>query len=152
MAITLWTDTFVTLANANNSRYLADNENWNQKTDAEKEILLKNATKRLNWQLYQGSRESTTQALEWPRNISQRDPWPSYWFEDAYMENILGEATSAQVAWDIAPLNVNDLSGQEVSRVDKICEVARDLLKAYMLIRSPVQFDNWSDEERSPLS
>lgn len=143
MAITLWTDTFVTLEDANASRYLAGNENWLQKTDPEKETLLKNATKRLDWQTYRGSREETTQALEWPRNISQAEPWKSHWFVDDYMEDILGEATSAQVAWDLAPLNINDLAGQEVSRVDMICDVTRDLLKAYLFIRSPLNFDSW---------
>lgn len=75
MAITVGTDTYVTLAEANT--YVDDNyiststkyTTWSALTDSDKEIYLKKATKKIDRQLLRGLKAIATQTLEFPRAI-----------------------------------------------------------------------------------
>ena len=75
MAITVGTDTYITLAAADTyvaANYLSTDTKyttWDNLTDANKEIYLKRATKRLDRQYLRGIKAVSTQTLEFPRAI-----------------------------------------------------------------------------------
>lgn len=75
MAITVNTDTYISLADA--STYVAANyistdteyTTWTALTDGNKEIYLKKATKKIDRQIIRGVKAVSTQALAFPRTI-----------------------------------------------------------------------------------
>jgi hypothetical protein len=75
MAITVGTDTYISLADANT--YVSNNypttateyTTWNNLTDANKELYLKKATKKIDRLLLRGVKAVSTQTLEFPRAI-----------------------------------------------------------------------------------
>jgi len=143
MTISLYTDTFCTVANADLSRYLIKNSNWNALQSADKEKYLKSATKIINWIRFRGERQSDSQALEFKRTI-ERLNYPEHHFTDAYIEAQLAEATSAQVAYDLAPLSLAQIKGGIVLKEDVVCHAAREILREYIQHFSPTMY---SEEE-----
>lgn len=88
MAITVGTDTYIGLTDANT--YVANNyvttstsyTTWNALSDANKEIYLKKATKKIDRQMLRGLKAVDSQALEFPRAIRSNDRF--------YNNNIVG--------------------------------------------------------------
>lgn len=73
MALTLFEDTFVTIAVADLA--LADEPDWVALSDAAKEKALRNATSSLDNKNWLGSAKLSTQPLSWPRTaFSYYDP------------------------------------------------------------------------------
>lgn len=133
--LTLWTDTFCTLPQANASRYLVNNAVWAGLTNAEKRQRLKDATDVLNRLRYRGVRDSSTQALSWPRSMKYLR-WPAFWFEDAYINNEIAQATCAQVAYDIHRPGLEKLKGQSRATRGEHSPRAMDILTPYLYINS----------------
>ena len=86
MAITVGTDTYITLADADT--YISNNYvttsteyiTWDALTDANKEIYLKNATKKIDRGIYRGIKAVSTQTLEFPRALKtfyRREDYPN---------------------------------------------------------------------------
>jgi len=125
MAITVGTDTYISLADADT--YVADNyvstdttyTTWDNLTDANKEIYLKKATKKLDRQILRGTKAVSTQTLEFPRalysnysrddfpllNISLNGDWVietavSQYVLDAQVEEALGIVVGGATAND----------------------------------------------------
>ena len=75
MAITVGTDTYISLADANtymSSNYVSTSTEyttWDALSDGDKEIYLKNATKRIDRQILRGVKAVETQTLEFPRAL-----------------------------------------------------------------------------------
>lgn len=75
MAITVGTDTYVSLSDADT--YISNNyvststefTTWDALSDGDKEIHLKNATKRIDRQILRGVKAVDTQTLEFPRAL-----------------------------------------------------------------------------------
>ena len=144
MTITLWTDTFATVAEADASRYLRSNKNWTAKTTPEKEGLLKDATNSLNRLRYRGTRDESDQSLSWPRSMNS-DRYPAFWFETAYMYNEVSDATCAQVAYDIHRPMGEKLKGQALQMKRDCAPIAKDILRPYMYHTSPNMYEDPSD-------
>ena len=88
LAITVGTDTYITLADADT--YISNNYvttsteyiTWDALTDANKEIYLKNATKKIDRGIYRGIKAVSTQTLEFPRALKtfyRREDYPNLW-------------------------------------------------------------------------
>ena len=86
MAITVGTDTYISLADADT--YVAANyvsgdtkyTTWDDLSDGDKEIYLKNATKKLDRQILRGVKAVSTQTLEFPRALYtnyRREDYPN---------------------------------------------------------------------------
>jgi len=144
MTITLNTDTFCTVASADASRYLVSNENWTNKTTAQKENYLKSATKIINRLRFRGAMDVSTQALEMPRSMAYLN-YPENYFTDAYMADRFAEATAAQVAYDLMPPRVSDLKGGIVMKDDKVCPAAMEILRPYIAHLSPTSPYDYED-------
>jgi len=77
LAITVGTDTYISLADADT--YMSNNyvststefTTWNALTDGDKEIHLKNATKRIDRQILRGIKAVDSQTLEFPRALKR---------------------------------------------------------------------------------
>ena len=85
MAITVGTDTYISLADADtymSSNYVSTSTEfttWDALSDGDKEIYLKNATKRIDRQLLRGIKAVETQTLEFPRALrSNNFRWSYY--------------------------------------------------------------------------
>lgn len=72
MTITVGTDTYISLADANTyfENETLKNDAWDAICDDKKEILLKLSTKKLDLLSYIGVKTESTQALEFPRSFS----------------------------------------------------------------------------------
>lgn len=85
MAITVGTDTYISLADANtymSSNYVSTSTElttWNALNDGDKEIYLKNATKRIDRQILRGIKAVDSQTLEFPRAIKSNDAYYNYY-------------------------------------------------------------------------
>lgn len=75
MAITVGTDSYISLTDANtymSNNYLSTSSElatWNALSNADREVLLKKATKKIDRQILRGVRATNTQVLEFPRAI-----------------------------------------------------------------------------------
>ena len=73
MALTIGTDTYISLADAKTyvtSNFATNDEKyigWNALTDSDKEVYLRRATKRIDRQIYKGIKAIESQTLQFPR-------------------------------------------------------------------------------------
>jgi len=82
LAITVGTDTYISLADANtymSANYISTSTEyttWDALSDGDKEIYLKNATKRIDRQILRGIKAVDTQTLEFPRALKSCHRYP----------------------------------------------------------------------------
>jgi hypothetical protein len=85
MAITVGTDTYISVTDADlymANSYVSTSAEliaWNLLSDGDKEIHLKNSTKRLDRQMLRGIKAVDSQILEFPRAIQSNDPYYNYY-------------------------------------------------------------------------
>lgn len=140
MALTKYTDTYCTVAEADASASLINVDQWQIKfTDAEKEKWLKAASKMIDRLRFLGSRQSDNQAMQFPRNFGFDTTffYDSWFYSTTKIEERLAEGTSAQVAYMISPLQVGQNSGGTLPNRIIISDDAKRWLEPYLNIANP---------------
>lgn len=119
MAITVGTDTYISLTDANtymSSNYLSTSTElatWTALSNADKEILLKNATKKIDRQILRGVKAVETQALEFPRALHEVTNYTNYWIVE---ESVSQKVKDAQVEEALASV----IDGSNANRRAKL--------------------------------
>ena len=138
MAITLWTDTFCTVAEADVSIALFDNNIWLDKTTAQKESYLKAVTKLIDLQVFRGEVAVDGQVLQFPRSFdsvtegADRIYYPEDFYSTATQTKRLAQACSAQIKKMLSPVQVDDIKGGAYDDRYTLCDEAKEYIKIYM--------------------
>lgn len=114
MALTLFTDTYATVATADANYQLSTNTRWTELEPMDKETHLKAATNIIDTEHFQGAKDDSAQALKFPRAFIEYGAWPEEIFITAEINARLANACCAQVAYMLAPMSQQQLKGRKM--------------------------------------
>jgi hypothetical protein len=144
MTLTLWTDTYCTVADADLSIALFDNNVWLDKTTNQKESYLKVASKMIDLLVFRGDPAADGQPMQFPRDFDtilqaeDRIYYPDEFYTEDEQEKRLAQAVSEQIRVMISPVQIEDIKGGADDRRYTLSDSATDFIRFYINPVSPL--------------